>query len=126
MENSGVEALIIGVNILIFVAALSIAIMLMINVLNMSNTANDIIKLNNKGSLVETKNVDYTKVISGQELLKYYTKNIENVLVEDAFGQNTLTNHISTTSNLRSILTKKYKIGMEEIGGIDTFVFKEI
>lgn len=126
MENSGVEALIIGVNILIFVAALSIAIMLMINVLNMSNTANDIIKLNNKGSLVETKNVDYTKVISGQELLKYYTKNIENVLVEDAFGQNTLTNHISTTSNLRSILTKKYKIGMEEIGGTDTFVFKEI
>lgn len=122
MENAGIEALIIGVNVLIFVAALSVAIMLMVNVLDMSNTANDIIKSNNKGSLVETKDVDYTKVISGQELLKYYTKNIDNIFVTDT--STSLSDYI-VSKNLNDILEKKYLITMATTAHVDVFVFVE-
>lgn len=122
MENAGIEALIIGVNVLVFVAALSVAIMLMVNVLDMSNTANDIIKSNNKGSLVETKDVNYIKVISGQELLKYYTKNIGNITVKVGVTPYSLTNYINTY-NIENIVTKKYKIEMGT--NVSEFVFEE-
>lgn len=128
MENAGIEALIIGVNVLIFVAALSVAIMLMVNVLDMSNTANDIIKSNNKGSLVETKDVEYIKVISGQELLKYHTKNIKDIYVKPlGETRKVLSAYINSipVGSLYGILTKKYKISMEEILDIDSFVFEE-
>lgn len=118
MENSGYEALIIGVNVFIFLIALSIAIFLMNSTMDMSEKANKIIKDENTTMLEVTEDKD--RIITGEELI-YYINN-EDIMnkYELCFNSSVtpLINHINhavAMGSLKTIMNNNYRI---EYGGI--------
>lgn len=78
MENSSLEALMTGVNILIFVVALTIAITLMTGVINLSNIASENVKETRTNALKETNyESELQRIINGKEVLKLNMKKSE-------------------------------------------------
>lgn len=69
MESSAERALEIGVNLFVFIIALSSALILMTNVLNMSELANSIIKDTSGSTLMELYGETTERVYSGDEML---------------------------------------------------------
>ena len=65
MENSGYEAIIIGLNVFIFIIALSVSINLMSSVNELADVANDVIKMEND-SMNKVEN-DTERIITGKE-----------------------------------------------------------
>ncbi|MBR5227883.1 MAG: hypothetical protein IKV94_04510 [Clostridia bacterium] len=74
MESPASEALIIGMNVFVFVIALTCGVMLMTTVLNMSEVANDIIKDTSTSSLLELYGEGEERLYTGDELLALYQK----------------------------------------------------
>ena len=72
MENSAFEALMIGVNVFVFIIALSAAVILMSNVINMVNYANENAIRGMNGSLAESVGVVHNRIYSGEQVLAYY------------------------------------------------------
>jgi len=77
MEHSAYEAIMIGVNVTIFIIALSAAVILMANVLDMVNYANESAKVGMNGTLAESVGVVEDRVYTGEKLLTYYRKQNE-------------------------------------------------
>ncbi len=74
MEQSAFEAIMIGVNVFVFIIALTAGILLMGNVINMVNYANENAIVGMNGSLAETVGVVNERVYTGEDLLTYYRK----------------------------------------------------
>ena len=109
MEKTAYDAFITGINILIFVLALTITINLMVSVRKMSDTANDIMK-NDFGSMVETED-DTDRILTGQELL-YYAKDLD-LNGKYKFYYNNTSTSLETyinTNHINTILNYKYSL----------------
>lgn len=72
MENSAVDAILIGINVFIFIIALTFAIMLMSTVLDMSNAALQEVKTTSKSSILESIVSIDKKIIKGSDVYAYY------------------------------------------------------
>ena len=69
MESSAQEAIDIGISVLIFIVALSAAIILLTSVLNMSELANDIIKDTTGSALMTQFGETNERIYTGDEML---------------------------------------------------------
>lgn len=78
MEQSVFEALMVGVNVFIFVAALSAGILLMSSLIDMVNFANEQAIVGMNGTLAESVGVVTERIYTGSQMLNYYKKNIES------------------------------------------------
>lgn len=103
MEQSAFEAIMIGVNVFVFVAALSAGILLMSNVLDMVNFANDQAIVGMNGSLAESVGVVTERIYTGAQLLNYYRDEVELEKFEEAGNSLTVTsNYIFTVKTSAS------------------------
>lgn len=78
MEQTAFESIIIGVNVFIFIMALTAGIMLMSNIIDMVNFANDQAIVGMNGSLAESIGVVTDRTYTGTQMLRYYREIIEN------------------------------------------------
>ena len=78
MEQNAYEALFIGVNVFVFIIALTAAILLMTNLISMVNYANENVVVGMNGSLAEIIGFVQDRIYTGSELLSFYRKNIDN------------------------------------------------
>ena len=74
MEQNAYEALFIGVNVFIFIIALTAGIMLMTTLFNMINYANNAAIVGMKGSLAEGVGKVDKRIYTGAQLLTFYRK----------------------------------------------------
>lgn len=74
MENSSIDAVLIGVNVFIFIIALTFSIMLMSTVLDMSNAVSTEVKTYGNSSILESIGSVEEKRISGTEVYAYFLK----------------------------------------------------
>lgn len=74
MEESASEALVIGVNVFVFIIALTASILLMTNVLNMVNFANESAVKGMSGTLADSVGVVEDRLVSGSDLITYYRR----------------------------------------------------
>ena len=131
MDDSALEALMTGVYVLIFIVALSIAIMLMNTVLDAVTVANDMVKDPTPGgTMSESQEEYYENIIRGEDLLKYvdklnefteldrdYVIKIDNKEIRDYF----------TINNISTIIGKQYKYKYEgKLGNKYIINFSEI
>lgn len=77
MEQSAYEALMIGVNAFVFIIALTAGILLMSNVSDMVNYANENAIRGMNGTLAESVGIVHERIYSGEQLLAYYRKMID-------------------------------------------------
>lgn len=77
MEHSAYEAIMIGVNVFVFIAALSAGILLMSSIIDMVNFANEQAVVGMNGSLAESVGVVTERVYTGAQMLSYYRREIE-------------------------------------------------
>lgn len=128
MESSGYEAVIIGLNILIFIVALSISINLMVSVNSLSEVANNIMGQRNDGMNVTIE--QKTRKISGQELLYYnsdeYTEKKYNIQVRVGGSNSSLQDYIQS-ENINTILTSNYTLEYNgELSNKLVYILKKI
>lgn len=141
MENSAFEALIIGVNLSIFVIATTIAITLFSTVLDLSEVANNTIQNKSSGSaIIESKEAS-ERIITGSELISYYTNNVKNSNAmqnekDTLYVYYTPATNISLEEYLTSLphgidnafIKKKFSVSLKYVDttGAEQYVFKEI
>lgn len=128
MEKSAYEALMLGVNLFIFVVALTAGIMLMGSILDMVNYANENAKIGMNGTLAETVGVVQDRVYSGEQVLAYYRKIINEgseskysfkIKFSDSDEPKKLENSIET-----KWLDRNFELQYEgKTGDKDTYVF---
>ena len=82
MEQSAFEALMIGVYVFIFIAALTAGVLLMSNIIDMVNFANQQAIVGMNGTLAETVGVVDERLYTGAQLVTYYRKQIERTAQE--------------------------------------------
>lgn len=78
MESSAERAIEIGVNVFVFIIALTCSLMLMTNVLNMSELASTIIKDNGNSTLMELYGETNERIYSGDEVLAIISEYVSN------------------------------------------------
>ena len=74
MEQSAFEALMIGVNVFVFIIALSAGMFLMTSVLDMAEYANTSAITGMNGSLADSVGDVHERTYSGNQLLSYYRR----------------------------------------------------
>lgn len=72
MEQSAFEAIMLGVNVFVFIIALTAGVLLMSNVIDMVNFANDQAIVGMNGTLAQTVGVVTERTYTGMQMLKYY------------------------------------------------------
>lgn len=77
MEQSAFEAVMIGVNAFVFIVALSAGILLMSNVIDMVNFANERAIVGMNGTIAESVGVVEDRIYTGAQMLTYYREQIE-------------------------------------------------
>lgn len=77
MEQSAFEAVMIGVNVFIFIAALSAGIMLMSSITDLVEYANKPAIVGVNGTIAETVGIVNERIYTGSQLLNYYRNEIE-------------------------------------------------
>ncbi len=135
MENSAYEALITGVNATIFIVATTIAIMLFTTVLDLSDLANNDVINKPAGSVmvggaqtVNDKNIE-TRIITGTELLGYYTNYTKNILKVIDGSTKSLSEYIEAGYITQEFANKNFKLYLESVDhttGEETYVFEKI
>ena len=98
MEQSAFEAVMLGVNVFIFIIALTAAILLLTTVLDMVNFANNKAIIGMNGTLAEQVGVVHERTYTGAQVLTYYRKEKENKATEYSFRIK-----LSETSNEESL-----------------------
>ena len=78
MEQSAFEALMIGVNVFIFIMALTAGVLLMSNIIDMVNFANDQAIVGMNGTLAETVGVVTERTYTGTQMLRYYKETTQS------------------------------------------------
>lgn len=79
MEQSAFDAAMIGVYVFVFIIALTAAIALMSNVLDMANYANENAKIGMNGSIAQNIGVVSQRIYTGEQLLAFYGRLNEDV-----------------------------------------------
>ena len=77
MEQSAYEALMIGVYVFVFIVALTAGILLMSNIIDMVNYANEQAIVGMNGTLAETVGVVNERLYTGAQLVTYYRQELE-------------------------------------------------
>ncbi|MBQ8044292.1 MAG: hypothetical protein IJ272_09160 [Clostridia bacterium] len=77
MEQSAFEAVMTGVNVFVFIIALSAGILLMSNVIDMVNFANERAIVGMNGTLAENVGIVDERIYTGAQMLTYYRKQLE-------------------------------------------------
>ena len=102
MEQSAFEAVMIGVNAFVFIIALSAGILLMSNVIDMVNFANERAIVGMNGTIAESVGVVEERIYTGAQMLTYYREQLEQQeKYEQVEGRN---------------LDYIYKVKLEELG----------
>lgn len=131
MEQSAFEALMIGVSVFVFVIALSAAVLLMSNVLDMVSFANEQATVGMNGTLAETVGVVNERTYTGSQLLSFYEKTLNNktntiefkVKLSERGEEKTISNFINTAV-LTNYLNKEFVLEYKgKIDKKDTYVF---
>lgn len=115
MEQSAFEAVMIGVNVFVFIIALTAGILLMGNIINMVNYANENAVIGMNGTLAETVGVVDERVYNGEDLLTYYRRYVDQNYTDDE-------DNVKNKSNYE-YLVKLSKLGIEET--LQEFIEKE-
>ena len=130
MEQSAFEALILGVSVFIFIIALSAAVLLMSNVLDMVNFANEQATVGMNGTLAETVGIVNERTYTASQLLSFYEKALNNKLnaldfkvrLSDTGQEKTIASFVST--DLTQYLNREFVLEYKgKIGNKDTYVF---
>lgn len=136
MEQSAFEALMIGVNVFVFIVALSAAIMLMSSVIDMVNFANERAIVGMNGTLAQSVGVVNERIYTGAQMLTYYRKQLEiqdtgkqesdyvfNVKLSELGQEKTLERYMQT-SNMKDYLNKEFTLQYKgKMNGKYTYVF---
>lgn len=69
MENSAFESILIGVSVFIFIIALTVAVHLLVTVLDMSYVANNIMKNENEAMVKVDTDID--KIVYGRDIIMH-------------------------------------------------------
>lgn len=77
MEQSAFEAIMTGVNVFVFIIALSAGILLMSSLIDMVNFANERAIVGMNGTLAENVGVVDERIYTGSQMLTYYREQIE-------------------------------------------------
>lgn len=77
MEQSAFEAVMIGVSVFIFIIALTAGVLLMTNVIDMVNFANDQAIVGMNGTLAESVGVVTERTYTGAQMLKYCEEKLQ-------------------------------------------------
>ena len=102
MEQSAFEAVMIGVNVFVFIIALTAGILLMTNILDMADYANQNVVTGMNGALAEVVGNVEERVYSGSQILTYYRRMIEepelkyDFKIKIAATEHSLKNYIET------------------------------
>ena len=131
MEQSAFEAVMIGVNVFVFIIALTAGILLMTNVLNMVDYANRNAIVGMNGTLAESVGTVFERKYTGTELLTYYRKSLEgnnNIVyyVRQSEGGNKLTieKFVKDTNNFSTYNNKEFLLEyLGKEGNKDAYVF---
>ena len=115
MEQSAFEAVMIGVNVFVFIIALTAGILLMGNIINMVNYANENAVIGMNGTLAETVGVVDERVYNGEDLLTYYRRYVDQNYTDEE-------DNVKNKSNYE-YLVKLSKLGIEET--LQEFIEKE-
>lgn len=124
MEQSAYEALMIGVYVFVFIIALTASILLMSNVMDMVNYANNRASVGMNGTLAETVGIVDERIYTGAQLLTYYREEKERQELEkqelkykfnvsDGNGETSLANYVETTS-INNYLNEKFILKYKE------------
>ena len=131
MEQSAYEALMIGVSVFVFIIALSAAVLLMSNVLDMVNFANEQAIVGMNGTLAETVGIVNERIYTGSQLLSFYEKSLNNKTNTSEFkvklserGQEKTIENFVNTEVLIGYLNKEFVLEYKgKINKKDTYVF---
>ena len=131
MEQSAFEAIMIGVSVFIFIIALTAGVLLMSNVIDMVNFANDQAIVGMNGTLAESVGVVTERTYTGTQMLRYYKEVIQRdnnsyifkVKLSKDGQEYYIDNYIQNEEDIR-YLSKKFTL---EYNGIEnekyTYVF---
>lgn len=135
MESSGEQALVIGVNILILIVALTCAIMLMTTVLDMSNAANTVIKTTTDSSLMTLYGGTNERIYTGEQVLALVgeylatTNNMTDKYILKINSVSVTKEYIANGSFTKNVLDSKYYlkyIGKDANSQKDMYNFERI
>lgn len=124
MEQSAYEAIMIGVNAFVFIIALTASILLMSNIIDMVDYANEQAIVGMNGSLAESVGVVEERIYSGYDLLTYYreeqqlaekgqtSNKIYNVMLNEEVGYKKLDEVIKDNS-FSSYMDKQFLLRYE-------------
>ena len=111
MEHSAFEAIMIGVNVFIFIMALTAGVLLMSNIIDMVNFANNQAIVGMNGTLAETVGIVNERTYTVAQMLRYYRETIKNIEV---------TEEIDVQGNIQPIEKDKntyiFKVKLSENG----------
>lgn len=135
MEQSAFEAVIIGVNVFVFIIALSAGVLLATNLLDMVDYANQNAIVGMNGSLAQSIGVVHERTYTGDQLLAYYRR-VRDEYNESKYDFKIKSSELETEQSLQSYVESKsiynyidvkfelkYK-GL--IGNKETYVFVKI
>lgn len=136
MEQSMFEALMVGVYVFIFITALTAGVLLMSNIIDMVNYANDQASVGMNGSLAETVGIVEERLYTGAQLLTYYKEQAKReelsqeklpydfyVKESESGHESSLQNFIERTSVSGYINSKFILIYKGEQEGRDIYLF---
>lgn len=135
MESSGEQALVIGVNILILIVALTCAIMLMTTVLDMSNAANTVIKTTTDSSLMTLYGGTNERIYTGEQVLALVgeylaaTNNMTDKYILKINSVSVTKEYIVNGNFTKNVLDSKYYlkyIGKDANSQKDVYNFEKI
>lgn len=135
MESSGEQALVIGVNILILIVALTCAIMLMTTVLDMSNAANTVIKTTTDSSLMTLYGGTNERIYTGEQVLALIgeylaaTNNMTDKYILKINSVSVTKEYIVNGNFTKNVLDSKYYlkyIGKDANSQKDVYNFEKI
>ena len=88
MEQSAYEAIMIGVNVFVFIAALSAGILLMSSITDMVNFANAQAIVGMNGTLAESVGIVTERTYTGAQMLNYYRDQIKSQTSDTTISDN--------------------------------------
>ena len=127
MEKSAFEALMVGVNVFVFIIALTAGLMLMTSVLDMVEYANEISITGMNGSLAETLGEVHERIYTGEQMLGYYGRNNDKykfyVKLSEVGNETALSRYIENTA-IYSYLDESFELQYKGIiENKDAYVF---
>ena len=98
MEQNAYEALFLGVNVFVFIIALTAGILLMTSLMNMVNYANENAVVGMNGSLAESVGIVNERIYTGSELITYYNNFVESICKAKEKNEDITTRYYVRTS----------------------------